>query len=240
MGNGVSRQTALFRSFAALHPNGDELGCTFAVAHDGMRQMLCNGQQSSAQSLAVGRMPIADHGMRGFACGHHHERVIGGGIAIDGDAIERCVGQIGGQGWQQCRIDVGIGGQEAQHGGHVGANHARTFADAGDGDSLTRQDHLLAKSLGHRVGGHDAFGCFGPMRGLCVGQCGRHARHNAINGQVFHDHACGKRQDLLWLDVEQTRQCICSSARVGQAFGACARIRVAGVDNQCANLRING
>ncbi|MEY3859661.1 MAG: hypothetical protein RL568_1091, partial [Actinomycetota bacterium] len=176
--------------------------------------------------------------MRGFARGYHHERVVGGGVAIDGDAIERRVGQIGGQGRQQTGVDVGIGGQETQHGGHVGANHARAFADASDGDGLARQHHLRTVGLGHRVGGHDAFCGFGPVCRLRIGNGGRHAGHNAIDRQVLHDDASGERQNLLRLHFEQGSHGIRSSARIGQAFGTSACIGIARVNHQGPNLGV--
>ena len=176
--------------------------------------------------------------MRCFARGHDDEGIVGRGVAINGDAIEGCIGQVSGQGWQQGRIDVGIGGQKTQHGGHVGPNHAGPFANASDGDRLTRQHHLRAESLGHGVGGHDAFSRLGPVLCLRIGNGSRHARHNAIDRQVFHDDARRERQDLLGLDFENCGQCFRSSTRVGQAFGTGARIGVARVDDQSSNVCI--
>jgi len=177
--------------------------------------------------------------VRRFARGHDDEGVVGRGVTINGDAIERGIGQVSGQCRQQGRIDVGIGSQETQHGGHVGPNHAGPFANARDGDRLTRQHHLRAESLGHGVGGHDAFSRLGPVLCLRIGNGSRHARHNAIDRQVFHDDARRERQDLLRLYFEQGSHCICCRTRICQAFGTSSSIGIASVDDQGANLRFS-
>ena len=97
---------------------------------------------------------------------------------------------------------------------------------------------MRAESLGHGVGGHDAFSRLGPVLCLRIGNGSRHARHNAIDRQVFHDDARREGQDLLGFDFENCGQGFSSGTCVGQALGTGARIGVAGVDDQSSNVCI--
>src|SRR3712207_7908222 len=57
-------------------------------------------------------------------------------VAVDGDAVEAGVGRFLDQRLQQRRGDDGVRGDEAQHRGHVGADHPRALADRSEEHSL--------------------------------------------------------------------------------------------------------
>ena len=73
----ISHLAALVTRAAALNLHRDELGGTFAVAHDGMRQLAGHLHQALQQSLALDTVERGDGGMPCFVRGHQHERVVG-------------------------------------------------------------------------------------------------------------------------------------------------------------------
>ena len=237
VGNGIGHLAALGAGAPAFNAHGDELGGSFAIAHDGLGQLLRGVHQCGLELLAAGAVPVADGRVARLVRGQHDEGIVGRGVAVDADAVERAIGQFARQLGQQGRVDGGVGSQVAQHGGHVGADHARALAHAGDVHCHAIDLHALAEGLGHGVGGHDAFGCACPVRWLGIGQgCGQ-ARNQAIHGQGFQNHTRGKRQHLLRRQPQVLGQGLAGGAGALQAIGACASVGIAGVDDQSANLR---
>ena len=51
-------------------------------------------------------------------------RIIGGGVAVDGDAIKGFIGNQSQGAVQQFAINLCISGHKAEHGGHIGLDHA--------------------------------------------------------------------------------------------------------------------
>ena len=235
MRNGVSRQAAFGFGLAAVNLHGNELGGTFAVAHDGLGQQARHVQQRSLQDLRIGAVPAGDWRIAGLVGGHQHKGVIGGGIAINRHAVERAIGQFFDQVLQQRWGNCCIGGQVAQHGGHIGADHARALADAGGGDGLATHHHLAAVGLGLGVGGHDAFGSQRPVVGLGTRNRSGQTGHDAIDRQLFHDHTGGKRQNLLRRYAQLLGQHGAGGTRIGQACSTRARVGIAGIDHHGAN-----
>ena len=133
------------------------------------------------------------------------------------------------------RRHTGVGGDIAQHGRHVGADHARALADAGDADGLALHLHLGAKSLRHGVGSHDALGGRQPVVFLGSGKGCIQSGNDAISGQWLHDHAGGKGQHLGGIHTQALRQSVASAARTGQAIGAGAGIGISGIDQESSD-----
>ena len=169
--DGVGGLLALLLAAPTIDTHGDELGCTFAVAHDGLRQALADVEHRLAQRMTVRRVEGRDRRVAGGLRGHQHEAVVGRGVAVDRDAVEALVGRLAHQLLQRRHGDHGVGGDEAQHGRHVGSDHPGALGDAGDGDGAATDRHLGGRGLGHRVGGHDALRRLGPAR--AVGRCRR-------------------------------------------------------------------
>ena len=231
MGNCIGHLAAFVAGLAAFHPHGDELGGAFAVAHDGLGQFLRHRQHRGLEGLALGTVERSDGRVRGLVGGHDHKRVIGRGVAVDGHAVERAIGQLARQLLHHGRCHTGVCGQKAQHGGHVGADHACALADAGDGHRAAANLRLRREGLGQGVRGHDAFGRAGPVAGLRIGNRSGQARLDAVVGQGFHDHAGGERQDLLGRHAQLACERNAGGARTCQAVRTRACIGVAGVDD---------
>ena len=178
--------------------------------------------------------------MVGLVAGDHDKGIVGGGIAIDGDAVERAISQLTRQLCHHALADTRVGGQKAQHGGHVRADHAGTLADAGDVDASTADFCRGTVGLGQGIGGHDAFGGHGPLVRRGCGDRIRQFGDDAIHRQRLHDHAGRERQDLLRLHAKLCRHGIAGLARMLQAAGTGTGVGIAGVDHQCANGRVVG
>ena len=236
MRDGIRHLAAFGCSLAAIDLHRDELGGALAVTHDGLRQQAGNAEQRLLQGLAVGRIERRDRRIRCLVGGDDDERIVGRRVTVDGDAVERAFGQFQRQLVHHRLVDARVGGQKTQHGRHVGADHAGAFADAGDGDVGAAHLGLGAESLGHRVGGHDAFGGARPVVGRGVGNGGGQAGFDALDRQRLHDDAGRKRQHLRRIDLEQRGQRGAGLPRARQAVFARAGVGVAGVDHQRADV----
>ena len=132
---------AAFRSvFTLLYRDRDEFGRAFAIANDHLCQLLRNGGHRLRQRCIFAGRDIVDF-QRGSAGGNQHEGIVGRGIAIDGDAIERGVGSLLDQMIEHRLRHFRVAGQKAQHRCHVRSDHASAFADAGQSDGDTINDH---------------------------------------------------------------------------------------------------
>jgi len=234
MGHGVGDLAALVASLAPFHGDGHELGGALAVAHDGLGQFPGHVDQGGAH-FGPARLVARDEGHAGLAGGGHNEGIVGGGVAVHGDAVERLVRRLLGHRLQQALGDAGVGSEEAEHGGHVRADHAGALGDAGQGDGLAVHHHPARGSLGHRVGGHDAVGGGVPVVGLEVGNGRRQAGHQAIHGQGLEDHPGGERQHLARRHAELFGQGGAGGVGRGQPRGTGAGVGDAGVDHQGAD-----
>ena len=133
----IGHLAAFGSGFTAFYRDGDELGGAFAIAHDGLGQLAGNVKQGAAQGLAVGTVQRSHSRMRGLLAGNQHKRIVGGGVAIDRDAVEGAFSDFLGQLLEQSRSNAGIGRHKTQHGGHVGPDHASALGNAGDCDHRT-------------------------------------------------------------------------------------------------------
>jgi hypothetical protein len=108
------------------------------------------------QRLVVG-VAARKAGLR-RAGGEGEQRVAGGGVAVDGDAVERALGRGAQHRLQNCGGQIGVGEHEGQHGRHVGRDHARAFGDADQRDVGSADLRLGVRAFGEGVGGHDGAG----------------------------------------------------------------------------------
>ena len=105
---------------------------------------------------------------------------------------------------QQGGSDGGVGGEEAEHGCHVGRYHAAALGDAAQG--FAPRPEGQGKLLFHGIGRHDRFSGFGAAG---FGQCGGQSRHGCRDGgkrEGGTDHAGGGGQDVHDVDPEGLRR----------------------------------
>ena len=107
---------------------------------------------------------------------------------------------------EHIRGNGNVGGDEHQHGRHVGMDHAAAFGDAADTAGFVPQSELYGDLLLHGVGGHDALG-----GGLAAGfrqplhqggkPCG-----DGVDGQGQTDDAGGSDHDIVGGDPQLRRR----------------------------------
>ena len=184
------RHLAAFRFAAAgfdFHSN--EFGGAFAVADDGLRQHCCDSSHRIAEREIFGTLRVDNLSHRGLAGRDQDETVVGRGISIDSDAIERALRGISDRGLDQRQTDHRVGGDEAEHGRHVRMDHAGAFGDAGHGDLCRADLKLAGHRLRHGIGRHDRLRRIGPDVGFKRGNTLRQAGSNALHRQRLHDDA---------------------------------------------------
>ena len=124
----------------------DELGRALAVAHDGLSQVLAQEFQGLPEFRPLRVAPL-NRRVAGQAVGENQHGVVGRSIAVDANAIEGAFDAAAQQLLQKTGFHRGIGGDEAQHGRHVGVNHTRTFGAAREGHRLAVNFQLVAPVL---------------------------------------------------------------------------------------------
>ncbi len=236
MRHGISHQARLVAAACAFDPYADELGGALSVAHDGLGELLRQHGERGLQGLRLWAVRAGDLRQIRLARRDDDEGIVGRGVAIDGDAVERLVRRGAGELLQHFGRDGAIGGDEAEHRRHIRANHARAFADTAQrhGDAVNR--HLRAGRLGQGVGGHDGGSGIEPAFAARCGNRGGQAVDQALHGQRLQNHAGGKRQHLLGLHTKQARQFHAGLPRIGQTLSAGSGIGAAGVDDQGAHV----
>ena len=156
MGDGFRHDAGVGFTGRSCHGNRHKLGGSFAIAHQCLSQLHEDTFQSLIQHLA---MLIQRLNLRhlGRSSADQHTGIVGGGVTVHRDPVERLVRQRLHPLIQKWLGDRRIGGDKAQHGGHVRLDHARALGHAGDSNRHAVDLHPPAGKLGVGIGGHDAF-----------------------------------------------------------------------------------
>src|SRR5471030_2727465 len=138
VGHGVADIQAFLVVTAAVDFNGHELGRTFAVTDDGLGHFYAHFKHRLLERCEQRALGFGNFRQCGLTSGDQHAAVVGRGVAIDGNAVERLVGAVADQVLQHALGNLGVGGDVAKHGRHVRPDHACAFADAryGDGHAI--------------------------------------------------------------------------------------------------------
>ena len=237
MGNGIGHGRGLVVIAGTFHLDGDELGCAFTIAHDGLGQ-LHGGLDQRLQQFGCPRIVVTGNAHRPLAGTEQQEGVIGGRVAIHGNAVEAGVSHATYPGLQQVGGNSCIGGNHAQHGGHVGTDHAGALGNAGHHHLAAGQLHAARYGLGQRVGRHDGLGRLRPVRGRQIGHGLRHAGRDALDRQMLQDHAGGHGQHGIGRHAQCGSHGLTDLLCVALPFGTGAGIGHAGVHDQRPHLSL--
>ncbi len=221
-----------------MHGHADELGGSLTVAHDGLRQ-IDTYRLDCRRKRRIGRIARGtDLGRVTAAGGSQQARIIGGGVAVDGDAIEGFFHGAGKTILQQLRFHRHVTGHKSQHRGHVGTDHPSAFGDTGDGHRVPAQVEAPARALGHGIGGHDAIGGLAPSACGQAATSGRQSGGYLVHRQRLAYDAGGERQhDLRW-HPDLACQGLTTSSGVRHPPRPGAGIGIAGIDQQIARRRL--
>ena len=127
----------------------------------------------------------------------------GGGVSVHADAVESGPDHFL-QGLLEHFLGNGaVGGKEAEHGAHVGMDHAAALGDAADMDLLAADDDLPGEFLLHRVGGHDGVGrAVAALRAVLQQAVQlRHAVFDHVHLQRLADHSGPLSTASAWTET---------------------------------------
>src|SRR6185312_14867088 len=134
---------------------------------------------------------------------------------------------------QGFRLDGGVGGDDHQHGGQAGGEHAGTLGHAANAvaDAVAVRGGGPGRFLGDGVGGHDRGGRGSPAverqgSGGCL-----NTRQDLVHGQLLADQAGGADSHVGGGDAELVGHLLCRGVGVLEALGAGAGVGSAGVQD---------
>jgi len=146
-------------------------GCAFDVEFDDVRDAFSVGNNLASERCADlgeggGERGIARaDGNAAGSGGKQENGVVGGGVAVDGDAVEADLDGLAEIGVEDTRLDGRVREDVDEHGGmrdELRMNHAGAFAEGGDADFLWRAWGVFDKKVKER----GFFDCVGGENGL--------------------------------------------------------------------------
>ena len=170
-----------------------DLGGAFAVLDEHVGQF---AEHFGERLFQDGKFAFPDRDA-GSAVGKAVERVVGGGVAVDAHAVERGIGRAAEHGAPGGGLHGGVAHDEGEHGGHVGAYHARALGHARKTDGSAFKGKFPAGHLGIGVRGHHGAG-----KAFDVHLAeGGHERGNGgfplVHGHLCSDDAGGGGQKIV-------------------------------------------
>ena len=132
------------------------------------------------------------------------------------------------------RLDGGIGGDNRDHGGHIGHDHARALAHSAYRIDVARMARSLTDVghgvlLGVRVGRHDGASGIGATVGRECLVGSRNGSLKRVDRQNLANHARGGNQNLLGLAADDLRcdaACLARACKAGLTRGGVGIARV--------------
>jgi len=116
------------------------------------------------QLLGGGAVDGTDRCVASLAIGQGDDHVADAGVAIDRDPVEGLIDGRFQQGREDIVLNRTVGRQDADHGGHIGVDHAGALGHASDGDCLAFELERHDTFLGHEIRGHDRL--LSPVTGI--------------------------------------------------------------------------
>ena len=210
------------------HMDTGNLGRALAVLYQHIGQIPEYGGQGGGQRLErflVGR------GHAGCAVGKAIQRVVRGGVAVHGHAVE---GQLHGVA-QHFLPDGGfhlrVTQHDGQHGRHVGADHASALGHAHKLHHTAGKGDFAVRNLVESIRGHDRPGKILRGRLAEVGGEGGGGLLPKIHLELRADNARGRGQDIRRLKAEGASHQLLGRAAVSHTFITGAGVGLAGIDH---------
>ena len=229
-----------------LYPHVDELGGPLPVARQGSNELGRQIAEGIAETRGSRAARTAQRSVPGPTVRQQQHGVAGRALAVDREAVVGPVRNFSQGAAQKGRGGGNVAEQEAQHGGHVGLDHARALGDAGQCHVATADAQRAPLELRHRVGGHDGARRAGQALRLDSSAAAwANARANLGHGQRLADHAGRSHQHVFARPLPARARRLRRHAR-GVAPPACAHrhVRDPAVDGdgarRCPDARARG
>ena len=237
VGNGKGNLVGICLRGRAKNVHRDELGRPFAICGNLAREVGTDALDGRDHGREGGRRLVNDLSP-GSARGKEDARVVGGGVGVHRHLVEGLAHSREERGvcglWRERRI----GREYAEHGRHVGLDHAGALHEA----THVHRDRAAVRLgrgtckgglLGVGVGGHDGAGGVMGRLGRCCPRVhnGGHALHIRLKGQLHADDARRGNQHVLLVAVKHLGDKGAGLLGAPQARLSCCCVGVAGVEN---------
>ena len=151
--------------------------------------------QARVEGPCGGRTQIGDRCGLALPGRGKDQRVRGGGVAVDGDRVERLIDIARQHFLKRGRGDLRVGEDIDQHRRHIGRDHARTLGDPCDTDGTAVALDLGHRALGEGIGRHDRAGRHLDPAGIERRGQIRDFRDDPVMRQRFPDDAGRRGKD---------------------------------------------
>ena len=176
----------------------------------------------------------------GRAIGEDRESVVGRGVTVDADAIEGRADRLAQGLLERCFADGGVGGDQAEQGGHHRVDHPRPLGDSGNRGTvsglvtgrLPGQGDCPLGTLGSGIGGHDRLGHLPAILPREVRRCLTEAGIDLLHIEPDANHPSRSDQHLPIVAMEVLGDEAGGLFGVGQSFIARAGVGTASVDHE--------
>ena len=214
----------------------DEVGRAFTVGSDAAGHIGADGKHE------VGHRLLVFFGLdlnAGSAVGEQEDRVVRGGVAVDGAHVEALIHSRGEHLLQVCGIRLGVGRHVDEHRRHIGVDHARALGHRADLHRAGGELQLIGALLADGIGGHDGVGSLGAvLLGKLCGNDLADALKHLVDRKSLADDAGGADEHFVLAEAEQLFRLALNGAGVFDALLAGGGVGVAGVDDDGAGLAL--
>ncbi len=187
VGNCLGHFLGVVVGAGAFDLDGDKLGDPLAISDQSLRHAQHNVLNGGAHHLAFLAVAL-DRRHAALAVGENQDRIVGAHVAIDGDPVEGGFDAFEHAFLQAGLADVGVRGDETEHGCHVRADHTSPLGAGPDFHPVATDiqgdcDFLFTGVAGHD-GACDILSVFFSQARDQVGEFGFDSSHG--HGQANH------------------------------------------------------
>ena len=199
--DGLGGSSGVIEGGGTIDLDFDKFCDAFAVFDNHPREIFSEMIEGALEGFSVG-CAVPNGLVSSGSVGEHDHRVVGAHIAIDGDAIKGLFDGYAEGLLEFCLLDLGIGGDEAEHRCHIGINHSGALGDSPDAHDFSTEGELHRYFFWKSVAGHDGFsGLPASSGGECLGKRGDGGL-DFFDGHLDADSARRADEDLSWLNAE--------------------------------------
>ena len=210
----------------------NQVGGAFAVRRHVHGQFFTDLHQDLCKRLIVFAL-FRNRGIAGRAVGQDQEGIIGGCVSVYRDHVEAVIDRLADGLLQETLVNGKVRCHVAEHGAHVGMDHAGPLGHAAYCDGHAADLRGISQLFLDGIRGHDGFGCRSSGFQTAALSCCQHvdAAADPVDGQLHADDAGGSDQYGILRDPQDLcrfRSCL---PAIVQAFLAGAGVGDTGIDD---------
>ena len=140
---------------SAAHFDFDDVRRAFAIGYNPERKRVANFFERTNKFRIIAAPRLRDCSRARGAIREHKQRVIGGTVAIDGNAVERARDNFAQRAIEDARRDGRVGEDKREHRRHVRMNHPGALSATRNAHGTSANFAVCGGALRTRIGGHD-------------------------------------------------------------------------------------